>query len=189
VQARVKSIEKSWWGLARVVDTCLKRHVPAALGMNAKQWMEKYLEGSLSDAFRKLRIFRALAGVPDDKIEEMPERNAYELCRLPEAQRKSLEWVDQATKLPVAQFRERVVEALEKRGISQDKFGDFYLRAPVDVIEELRGAEAKVAKILSLDIETRPELRIQVWSAIAALVNTTEEKALLVEMQGDESHE
>jgi hypothetical protein len=189
VQARVKSIEKSWWGLARLVDICLKRHVPAALGMNAKQWMEKYLEGSLSDAFRKLRIFRSLAGAPDEKIQEMPERNAYELCRLPEAQRKSPEWVDQATKLPVAQFKDRVDEALEKRGIAREKFGDFYLKAPVDVIEELQAAEAKVAKILSLDIETRPGLRIQVWSAIAALVNTTEEKALLVEMQRDENHE
>jgi hypothetical protein len=189
VQARVKFIEKTWWGLARLVDTCLKRHVPAALGMTAKQWMDKYLEGSLSDAFRKLRIFRGLAGVPDEKIYEMPERNAYELCRLPEAQRKSPEWVDQAAKLPVAQFKDRVDEALEKKGIARDKFGDFYLRAPVDVIEELQAAEAKIAKILSLDIETRPGLRIQVWSAIAALVNTTEEKALLVEMQGDENHE
>jgi len=121
----------------RCFDPVPTGYVPAALGMNAKQWMEKYLEGSLSDAFRKLRIFRSLAGVPDEKIQEMPERNAYELCRLPEAERKSPEWVDQATKLPVAQFKDRVDEALEKRGIAREKFGDFYLKAPVDVIEEL----------------------------------------------------
>jgi hypothetical protein len=138
VQAAVKSIEKTWWQLARLVDTCLKRRVPAALGLNAKQWMDRYLEASLSTAFRRLRIFRELSGVSEEKIMAMPELNATQLCRLPERERKSEEWVEQATSLPAAEFREKVDSALEERGIVREKFGDWHLKAPVDVIEDCK---------------------------------------------------
>lgn len=82
-QEGAKTIETAWWKLARLVDICLKRHVPRALGLTAKQWLEKYLEGSVSDAFRKRRTLLQLEGVPEEKLHAMKQANAQQLCRLP----------------------------------------------------------------------------------------------------------
>jgi hypothetical protein len=174
VQEGVRYIEKSWWSLASLVDECLRRHVPAAMGMNAKSWMEKYLEGSLTDTFRKLRIFRRLAGVPRESVEAMKQANAEALCRLPERERISPEWVEKATTTPIKEFREQVDHRLEEKGIIHEKFVLWSIRIPESLAERFEEAEKKVAFALTIDIETNPGNRILVWEAIAVLVNDSQ---------------
>jgi hypothetical protein len=190
VQTKVKAIERGWWSLAKLVDTCLKRHVPAALGMNAHTWLHTYMEGSLSDAFRKLRIVRALAGVPEQKIVAMKERNAYELCRLPEKERKSAEWVNKATRLPVEEFKEEVAHVLEKKGITREPMTDFYVRltqsAHDNVVEP---AMQKAARLLSIDLEQKPQLLVEVFEKICLFVLTTEDERFLIETEGGKHQE
>jgi hypothetical protein len=174
VQEGVQHIEKSWWSLASLVDECLKRHVPAAMGMNAKAWMEKYLEGSLTDTFRKLRIFRRLAGVPRERIEAMKQANAEALCRLPERERISPEWVEKATTTPTKEFREQVDQRLEAKGVTRERFIRWTVDVPESLYERLDEAEKKVASALTIDIETQRGSRFLVWEAIAALINDSQ---------------
>jgi hypothetical protein len=177
VQEKTRTIERSWWELAKLVDKCLHKHVPSVLGLTAAAWMEKYLQGSVSDAFRKLRIARGLAGVPEAKLLEMPERNAYQLVRLPEKQRKSPEWVNRAIEQPTAEFKEAVEVAIEKKtGQVREKWVTFAVRLPEAVNEHFELAITELARAESLDIQQKPALKIQCMDLIAALV--------ILEMQG-----
>ena len=186
VQEGMNALERKWWHVGRLIDACMKRHVPRALGLTAKQWMEKYLEGSLSDAFRKMRVIRGLAGVPEEKINSLKQANATQLLRLPEAERKSEEWLDRAAKEPISEFKERVDKRLEERGIPREKFRDFYLKAPVGVIGQMEAAEKKIAAMLGLNTFVDSGWRIPAWEAIAVMVNTTPEEKLQIEMVGAE---
>src|SRR5690348_10307622 len=108
VRKEWKILETGWLRLGRLVDKCLKERVPEALGLTAHQWMEKNLPGSTSKAWRALRIVRAFEGVPDEKLAQVSEGNAYALTRLPEKERKSKEWVEKAATESNEDFREDV---------------------------------------------------------------------------------
>ena len=184
VQEGVNALERKWWHIGRLVDVCLKRHVPRALGLTAKQWMEKYLEGSLSDAFRKMRVIRSLEGVPEEKLHAMKQANAQQLCRLPEAERKSEEWVELAASAPIGEFKEKVEKRLDERHIPRENFGEFHLEAPAGIIEQMEAAEKKVAAMLGLNTFVETGWRIQAWEAIASMVNNTAEEHLKIEIEG-----
>ena len=185
VVAHVKAMETSWWELGRLVNDCLSQRVPAALGMNAHDWMAKVTQGSTSKAWRALRISRALQGVPQRDVKQLSEGNAFSLSRLPQKQRESREWVKKAVELPNEKFQDAVESHIEaKTGVRRQEFVSTRISLPRDIFEQWESAVKKMAGVLGIDIETNPGNRIQVYEAFAVLINLTPEEVLKSEVVG-----
>jgi hypothetical protein len=185
VVAEWKKMERSWWALGKKVSMCLERRVPAALGMNARDWMEKSVPGSSSKSWRALRIVRALEGIPEKEVKQLTEGNAFALARLPEKKRKSREWVKKAIETPNAQFQEAVEAEREQRtGQKRESFVTLRLSMPQTVFEQWESGIKRLAEILEIDIEGNEGRRIMVYEAIARLLIDTPEDALRGELIG-----
>ena len=75
--------------------------------------------------------------------------------------------------------------ALEtKLGIRQEQFRTFSVPLPKPVYESLREAEEKIARALSIDIETNPGSRILVREALAQWILQTDEDTLKLQTEG-----
>jgi hypothetical protein len=185
VVAQWKSMERSWWALGKLVSECLEKRVPAALGMNARDWMEKNLPGSSSKAWRSLRIVRALTGIPEKEVKLLTESNAYALTRLPEKKRKSKDWIKKAVESPTKEFEEAVEAEREQRtGMKRESFVTLRLAMPQLVFEQWEEGIKRLARILELDIEGNEARRITCYEAIARLLIDTPEDALKGELIG-----
>lgn len=183
------AIEKSWFALGKEVAESVALQVPAKLGMTMRDWLDKTFSASSSHIFRQLQNLRALDGVPDAKLEQMSESNAHELAtKLPEKIRKSPEMVEKAINLPPAEFKREVAAIRqEKFGITPSKYRTFAVCVPIKVYEFLKEAEAKMARVLQLDLQdedARTKNLMTVWECIAQLVNSTDEAWLKVETEG-----
>lgn len=183
------AIEKSWFSLGKEVAESVRLQVPAKLGMNMRAWLDQTFSASSSHIFRQLQNLRALDGVPEAKLERMPEGNAHELAtKLPEKMRKSPEMVEKAINLPPAEFKREVAAIRhDKFGITPSKYRTFAVCVPIEVYEFLKEAEAKMARVLQLDLEdedARAKNLMTVWECIAQLVNSTDEAWLKVETEG-----
>lgn len=171
VREQTKQLERGWWTLAKLIDTCISRRVPAALGLTAQAWMEENLQGSISDAWRKLRMARNLMGIPESELLRIPERNAYHLTRMPQEARKSQEWINKAVEMSVSDFQEAVEAALEKKtGQQREKFIIWRMRLPVAVAQRLDSAIREFAYSEGLDIEQTPALKIQCLDLMLAVI-------------------
>jgi hypothetical protein len=181
-------LRKGWVRLGREVAESVDLGVPAALGMTMRDWLDKTFEESSSSIFRQLQNYRALEGVSQGKLEQMPEGNAHQLTRLPEKMRKSPKMIERAITLAPKEFREEVNEIREKKfGIKPEKWETFAVRVPLPVWELLQAAQAKIGRVLQVDLESedvRTKNLIIVWEAIAQLVNGTEEAWLKIELEG-----
>jgi hypothetical protein len=189
IKGQVKLAGRTWINIAKHLKAGLRAHEPEALGMNAKQWIVQHTDGqvTLSDAFKKMRILEGLKHLPEEKILEIGICNGETLCRLPEKERKSPEWVRKATEMPKAEFSEAVETATEVRtGHKRSVFVAFHINLPEDIHAQLEAAIVKIARVANLDIQTRPGLRIQAIEYLAQLVNGTEEQHLVLEMEGGE---
>lgn len=185
VVAQWRSMERSWWALGRLVNECLKKHVPAALGMNAHDWIGKNLPGSTSKAWRSLRIARALEGIPEKSVAQLTEGNAFALARLPEKKRKSKEWIEKAIKTPNEQFEQDVeAERTHTTGQPRETFLTLRMSMPKAVYDQWEAGIKRLADILGIDIEQNEGRRIMVYEAIARLLNDTPEDALKGEIVG-----
>lgn len=184
-----QQMEKAWFRLGRLVDLCIERCVPQALGMNAHSWMEKYLPGSTAKVWRALRIHRALKGIPEKKLEQLTEGNAYDLSRLPEKERKSEKWVSRAIELPNEKFQEEVSSVLERKGVQREEFVTLRISLPREVYDQVEQCVQKVARICELDIETVPGRRIMIWEYIAGIINGVSEETLFAAIQGSQAQD
>lgn len=185
----IDGLNSGWLNLGLLMKRMIDTQAFKPLGFaNMNEWMRKKLgtEGnSLSKAFSALRSVRALSGVPEEKLKQIGTSNALALTKLPEIERRSEEWLDKAIVTPHKQFKETVAASLEKRGVSrEEERRTFSLNCPLSVYEELMAAQAKLARLLGLDIEANPGLRVVVWSRNATMINTTEDEHIIVEMQG-----
>lgn len=186
VREHVKHAEKIWWKAIKVIDLCLHRRVPEALGQSTKEWMAQNVDGSLSDAFRKLRRFRALQGVSEEAVMAMPGKNIDQLTRLTKEERVSPRWVSLAQDLAPEKMVERVDAVLEKRGIKKEVYQTWSLRVTQSEFEEMNDVENKIAGVLGLDTdkELSPSERSKCWGAVRSLVLTTEAEHIVIEIKG-----
>jgi hypothetical protein len=187
VCAHWKVLETSWFELGRLVDECLQKRVPAALGMNAQAWMAKCVPGSESKAWRALRVTRALKGVPEKEMRQLSEGNAVQLSRLPEKVRKSKEWVLKAKTLPNEEFREAADALIEKKtGIRREEMITLRLSMPRAIYDQFEAAVQKMARISNIDLLGNEGRRIMVYERMAALVNGLNEDTLKNAVEGGE---
>jgi hypothetical protein len=127
-----------------------------------KDWMDARLGNSMSTAYSALRS----KGIPEQTLERIPERNAYHLTRLPETERHSDTWVGKAATLPTKDFKEEVERELEKKTrFQKEEIRTFSVALPKPVYESLCAAEEKIARALTIDIETKPGSRIRLGSS------------------------
>lgn len=187
VMRLVADMKSGWLRLGRLIQKVGDTRAWVALGFaNFNAWTEKRFGKSASSAFSALRSVRALSGVPEEKLKVIGERNANALSYLPERTRKSKEWIDKAATLSTKEFKEEVEAAKEKQtGHPREEYRTFAVRVPLRIYEEMLDAEKKMARMLALDIERQPGLKGEVWLAIAAMINTSEEGRLIAEVQGD----
>lgn len=151
-------------------------------------WLEHVgIETSVSHFLRLLHNIRALKHVTDAQLEAMPEGNAHTLARLPEKTRRDPKMIERAVSEKPAEFKARVGGTAKE---TPEGWKTFALLVPEGVYGRLREAEAKIARILELDLsdeEKRPSRLISVWEAIAQLVNDTDESRLKLEIEGDDA--
>lgn len=172
------------------MDICaaIEKKVPGKLGMKMRDWLRDTFKESPAKLYALIQTTEKLRGIPVRELEEIPATSAPVLAKLPEPKRHSPGWVKKAQSLPVNDFKEAVAVELERaHGVPREQYRRFDMVVTKDILEEMLEAEKKVARLHSLDIEMKPELRMVVWSRIAALINTTEEALLMQEMEGDES--
>ncbi len=182
------ALKKGWCRLGREVEKSVQLGVPAALGMNMRDWLEKTFQDSASHIFRQLQSYRALKGVSPATLERIPESNAHELTRLTEKDRKAPQIVRKAVSQSPKEFKETVAEIRETQyHIPKETWKTFAVRVPLAVYELMEAAQAKMARVLQLDLEddtVRVKNLITIWEALAVLVNDTDEAWLVVETQG-----
>lgn len=179
VKAYWRKMETSWSALGRLVDQCLKKRVPEALGLTAEQWMEQTIPGSSRRAWRALRSIRALQGVPEEKLSQITEGNAQALTRLPEKERKDPAWINKAVNLPNEDFKEEVETLREKKtGIRRQEFITVHLSMPREVFDKWEAAVQKMARVCCIDLLGNEGRRLLVYERIAALVDGISEEAL-----------
>lgn len=186
VDRLIKEMEGSWWKLAKMIQACIDQHVPAAMGLTFTTWIEaRFGKRKLSDAFRKLRIVRALKALPEYRVKALPESNAYSLSRLSEKDRKDRKWLTAAETTPVAEFEERVEKHIEqKTGMARERFVHWFPTMPEADSQLLEDAESKLAKLFGFDLKQQPGLRVEIWRRVAIFMVTTEDEHLIVESEG-----
>ena len=181
-------LKKGWVRLGQDVDKSVRLGVPAALGMNMRDWLEKTFPESASHIFRQLQSYRALQGVSPAKLERMPEANAHELTRLPEKDRKAPQIVAKAVSQTPKEFKETISHIREEKyHIPKETWKTWAVRVPEAVYDNLVAAQEKMARVLQLDLEdenARTKNLITIWECIASLVNTTDEAWLKIETEG-----
>jgi len=185
LRAEFQKLTTAWWDMGQRVKDALDRSVPAALEMNAHEWMLSVFgeTASVAKIQRSLRIARALTGLPEEKVKQLTEGKAYLLTQLKESDRA--EFLETAITVSNDEFAAAVGQRRTDYGITPDeKRVHIGVQLPESAAEQWGEAEKKVAAILNLDIELKPGLRALVFEAIAALINTTPEELLTAEMVG-----
>jgi hypothetical protein len=125
-----------------------------------------------------------LAGVPEEKLKRIGERNAHMLTYLSEKDRKSDEWIQRAATLHTKDFNRVVRAALEKKtGLPQESFKTWSIALPEAVYKSMSEAEKKLARSLGIDIETKSGNRIQVWE-VSQWILQTDEQTIKVQTEG-----
>ena len=174
IKRMVREADRSWIAIAqRLIEG---RHALdyRALGFaNVKDWLAEQLDGAMSvpDAFKKMRILEKLPFLSDSKILEIPSRNADQLTRLPEKERKKPEWVAKAKAASVDAFREEVQAFVEKRtGMKRDVYVTFSRRVTEAAFNHFELAIAEFARAEGIDLEHQPEKISEVLDLMAAMI-------------------
>jgi hypothetical protein len=179
VHEKWRSMETSWADLGRMVSECLDKEVPKALGLNAEAWMDRAIPGSKTKAWRALRSYRALKGVPKAKVEQLSEGNAVALSKLPEKERKSSKWVDKAIETPNEQFTEEVaVHVAEKSGVKRDPFVILKISLPLPIFKKWEESFEKMARIFDIDISHFEGRKILVYEHIAEMIDALQDDTI-----------
>ena len=183
-----EKFQSGWWEMGQRVKDALDRQVPAAMEMNAHDWMLSVFgeTASVAKIQRSLRIARALTGIPEEKVKLLTEGKAYLLTQLKPNDRA--QYLDVAITIPNDQFAAMVEEKRQEYGITPDeKRAHITVQVPESVAAAWDEAEKKVARLAELDIELKPGLRAQVFEIIATMINTTPDEVLLAETTGGEA--
>lgn len=181
----VGQIRSNWLHLGSLIQRMIDSYAFEALGLGMHAWMTARFGNNLSSAYSALRSVRALRGIPQEKLEQIGERNAHALTRLPQKQRRSNEWIAKAATLPIREFKQEVEIALEqKTGLRRERFKTWSVALPETVYESMCAAEQKLARSLQIDIETTPGNRITVWEALAQWILQTDEETIRTQTEG-----
>lgn len=179
-------MRSKWLRLGKLVKKVIDTQAYLQLGYQSMTaWLnDRVSDGeSLSKTLVALRCVRALEGIPDEKLMLIGIRNAQTLTLLPEKERKSPEWIKDAANIKSEQFKEKVTARLEAREIRPEEYRTWMFRCSKDVLTLLEGAEAKIARALSIDIEAMPARRAEVWERVAVWILQIEN--IEVEMMGE----
>ena len=181
----VGEMKSNWLRLGSLIQKMIHTGAFEALGLSMDAWMTSRLGHSLSSAFSALRSVQALNGVPEEKLQQIGERNANALTYLPEKQRKSEEWLEKAASLPTKEFKQEVQIAIQhKTGLTRERFKTFSIVLPEAVYASMCEAEKKLARALGLDIEQKTGNRISVWEAWSQWVLQTDEETIKTHTEG-----
>jgi hypothetical protein len=181
----VGQIRSNWLQLGSLIQRMIDSYAFEALGLGMHAWMTARFGNNLSSAYSALKSVRALHGIPQEKLQQIGERNAHALTRLPERLRKSNEWIEKAATFPTKEFKQEVQIALEqKTGLRTERFKTFSIALPEAVYEAMLEVEKKVARALVIDIESTPGNRILVWEALSQSILQTDENMLKVQIEG-----
>lgn len=194
VQTIFKSMGAAWFELGRIVSDCLDRQVPHAYGlavqgkaMNAADWMELCFPSSVPKIYRALRIAKVLKALPESQVQKLSEGNAYNLTRLPEKLRTDEKWIERAVELGNEEFSDAVDEALGgKASGAKDKYVTMFPKMPEALQELFDGTEEKLARVLELDIATKPGLKPILWERAITLLFQTGDNVLREAFVGGE---
>ena len=182
------------WELADHVEKCLAMDVHGALGLTRKEWMVKYLNGSVSDTYAKLKLARKLKELAPKDRKQLSIRNAQALTRLTEKERKSDSWVKKAKELPDREFVPMVQAHLEKKSTAyKDPLRTYAIMLSKSVFGVLEDAELRIAKIMGLELLPDESLPTQdryvdrgkrehVWEQMAKLINYASDDILRAKM-------
>jgi hypothetical protein len=191
-QHEFKRMQARWLTLGKEVSKSLELGVPEKLGQNVREWLETFFDESASHIFRQVQSYRALRGVPTAQLERIPEGNAHELKRLPEKERTAPKMIERAIEMRPSEFRDHVeaIVVAKRPALAsepKEKWFTYARRVPEPVYDALMAAEAKLSRVLEIDIETeelRPKNLIPVLEGWAELVNGTAECVLKTELVG-----
>jgi hypothetical protein len=182
----IKAMKRSWLSLGLVVNRMSETRAFEQLGFKSlRMWMDSRLGEQVASAYQALRSVRALAGVPESKLEKIGTRNAQVLVRLPEKERKSDEWIEKAAKLPERELKAEVDAAIEKKThMPKEKFRFWGEPVPESVAQKLDEMMTKIGRVLQLDVSERPG-RITALEALAATILNTSDEQLKAEIEGE----
>jgi len=181
----IAEVRSGWFRLGLLIDRMQRTHAFDVLGFSMHSWMQARLGESSATAYSALRSVRALEGVPAEKLEQIGERNAHALTYLLEQERKSEEWLKKAATLPTKDFKREVETAIQKKtGLAREKLKPFVILLPELVYDSLCEAEKKVARSLSIDIESNPNSRILVWEAFSQWILLTDVETIRIQTEG-----
>src|SRR5690348_6950815 len=80
----VAQMRSGWLRLGKLIQRMIDARAYEALGFrNMHSWMNARLGPSLASAFSTVRSVRALEGVPEEKLQQIGQRNAHMLTYLP----------------------------------------------------------------------------------------------------------
>lgn len=190
IRTHFSKMETAWFDLGRMVRDALNRQVPSVLGMTAIDWLRSCVGASVSKVYRSLRIVKALEAVPEVVLQQLTEGKAYQLTRLQPKDRTSDAWIEKALELDNDAFQGAVdTHIYKKTGLAIEPRVTVSVRMDGSVAKLWKEAEEKLARVMELDILTKPGLRAQVFEGLATLVMTTDEAILRAEMVGDDGSE
>lgn len=186
LQEDSKQLTKSLLSLAARAHEGMKRGVPEAMDMTAREWMRYTFKESVAKIYRSMKIYKDLKQLPPSEVVEIAENsegNAYDLARLPESLRSEKKWVKDAKELPNKEFHEKVVKTLTDRSITPDEPEEWIrFKWPVTVIESAHEMERRVARALGIDIEASPGNIRNVWEQVIQHINSLEDSDIRVNL-------
>jgi hypothetical protein len=192
-------LRKGWVRFIQDVEKSVQLGVPAALGMNMREWLDKTFDQSASTIFRQLASYRRMRGVPQSTLEAISEASAHELRRLRPKDQKDSGVLQKAMEQSPSDFRKTVADIRHvKYGIPRDDWETYARRVPKSVFDLMIAAEEKVAAVLKVDISKRlHDDDFPMWlgnvvvvlEAQAQLVNDTDVTRLHLEIEGDEGRQ
>ena len=143
--------------------------------------MRSYLFARL----QQLKTLKA-AGMPVEQIKDVQEGVARQFARLPV--------LEQAKAIKqVLELTPKAMKALVDDKLGKEEWATLARRLPAEVVGQVEEAERKLAGMLGVDLDstvtkTRVAAYVEVYTALAQLVLTTDESRLIVEVRGDEAH-
>lgn len=173
LQKDAAAVSKTLVSIGIRARKAMKRGVPAALEMTAREWMRYTFKESVAKVYRSISVSEKLKELPEGEICALSEGNAYELTRLPEKVRYEPKFLKAAKELPNDKFRKVVVAELTSRSIPEDEATEWLrFKWSVTLIESAHDMEKKVARALGIDIEAKPGTIQTVWEAVIQHINS-----------------
>ena len=178
-----RDVTQHWWRIGERILEAQRLGVPAKLDLTFDDWLTEVAPDSRSALYADKRIVEALGDLPRERVMNLSRGAAEQIARLPEKKREK--WIDRAESETVPTLKHAVDTELNGGTPAHEEFRCYRVILPLAVYEALLAAERKIAGMLSVDLENKPQAaRIVIIEALAQLVNDTDERVLRTEIIG-----